>query len=98
MRVSQYNGPSVPKGKAESGEHPLFCRQLRFVNLSLFLIGVIVSFGLNFQAAISSMLLEILTNLIITIHHDISGYLPRAFLFLVMFLVITAYQESFFTA
>jgi hypothetical protein len=98
MRVSQYNGPSVPKGKAESGERSLFCRHLRFVNLSLFLIGVIACLCLNFQAAISSMLLEILTNLIITIHHNISGYLPRAFLFLVMFLVLTAYQESFFTA
>jgi hypothetical protein len=63
--VSQYNGPSVPKGKAESGERSLFCRHLKFVNLSLFLIGVIACLCLNFQAAISSMLLEILTNLII---------------------------------
>jgi hypothetical protein len=97
--VSQHIGPSVPKGKAESGERSLSYRHLRFVNLSLFLIGVISMRCLNFRAAISSMLLEILTNLIITHHsHDISGYLPRAFLFLVMFLVLTAYQESFFTA
>lgn len=96
--MSQHNGHPSQKGKAESGERSLFCRHLRFVNLSLFLIGLISSCCLNFRAAISSMLLEILTNLLITIHHDISGYLPHAFLFLVMFLVLTAYRESFFTA